>query len=168
MIDVFIGFGSNMGDPVARVREALGRLLSGPDLEKVGLSSLYRTQPVGVEDQAWFVNGVAWLRSALGARALMERLLRVEKDMGRVRTIPSGPRVIDLDLLMYGDMIVDEVDLRVPHPRLHTRRFVLAPLCEIAPHAIHPVFGRSIRSLLGDLEDPKEVETMGHWEGAGC
>jgi 2-amino-4-hydroxy-6-hydroxymethyldihydropteridine diphosphokinase len=168
MIDVFIGFGSNMGDPVARVREGLGRLLSGADLEKVRLSSLYRTQPVGVEDQAWFVNGVAWLRSALGARELMERLLQVEKDMGRVRAIPSGPRVIDLDLLMYGDTVVDDVDLRVPHSRLHTRRFVLVPLCEIAPHARHPVFDRSIRSLLDELQDRKEVEAMGPWEAEGC
>jgi 2-amino-4-hydroxy-6-hydroxymethyldihydropteridine diphosphokinase len=165
--DVYIGFGSNLGDRVAQVREALRRLLSQTRMEAVRVSSLYRTEPVGLEEQGWFVNGAAWLRSRLGPRELMGRLLELEARMGRVRETPGGPRVIDLDLLLYGDAVMDEPGLRIPHPRFHERRFVLVPLCEIAPEVRHPVLGMTIREILEGLEDSKAVECLGPWGEGG-
>jgi 2-amino-4-hydroxy-6-hydroxymethyldihydropteridine diphosphokinase len=123
---------------------------------------------MGVEDQPWFVNGVAWVRSALTPRDVMARLHRIENDMGRVRLVPGGPRVIDLDLLLYGMQIVSDETLRIPHPRLHQRRFVLEPLWEIAPHVIHPVSGKSVGALLGELDDVKVVRRLEEWEVLSC
>jgi len=93
----------------------------------------------------------------------MGELLAVEEEMGRMRTTPGGPRVIDLDILLFGDLVMDEAGLRIPHPRLHERRFVLVPLCEVAPHALHPVLKKETRELLAELKDTKCVEFLEPW-----
>jgi 2-amino-4-hydroxy-6-hydroxymethyldihydropteridine diphosphokinase len=153
---------------VGQLREALSRLLADPQFERVRISSLYRTEPVGMGAQPWFVNGVAWVRTRMDPRQTMDRLHRIEREMGRVRAVPGGPRVIDLDLLLYGEKIVEGPLLRVPHPRLHQRRFALLPLSEIAAHAIHPVLRKTVGDLLAELEDGKEALPLGEWEVHRC
>jgi 2-amino-4-hydroxy-6-hydroxymethyldihydropteridine diphosphokinase len=170
--DVFIGFGSNMGEPQHHVCEALSRLLSLPGVAPVRLSSLYRTEPVGFEAQDWFINGVVWIKTRLNPRYLMGALLEIEVQMGRVRKISDGPRVIDLDVLMFGNKVIELNNLRVPHPKLHERRFVLVPLSEVAPNIQHPVIHKTFRELLSALRDPKKVirvENSGEfqWVGSG-
>lgn len=166
--EVFVGFGSNLGGAVARVREAVARLAHLPRVRVIQVSSLYRTEPVGLEDQDWFVNGVAHIESGLGPRELMRGLLEVEQGMGRTRTIQGGPRVIDLDLLLFGDLVMEDADLRIPHPRLHERRFVLVPLCELAPHALHPVLKKEMADILMDLQDTKSVQFLEPWGDDPC
>lgn len=168
MEDVFIGFGSNLQDPKARLGEAVSRLLALDSVSLVELSSLYRSEPVGLEDQPWFFNGVAWVRSKLGARQLLGVLQEIENRMGRVRSVPMGPRIIDLDLLLVGERVIQEHGLQVPHPRMHLRRFVLEPVAQICPWVRHPVLGKTVKELLLELEDTKTVEMVGAWEVPGC
>lgn len=145
----YIALGSNLADPAAQVRagfEALARL---PATRVTARSSLYRTAPVGYLDQPDFINAVAGVRTRLAPRALLEALLAVERAAGRVRdpAQPNAPRVLDLDVILYGDRVLHEAGLSVPHPRLHERAFVLAPLAEIAPEVQVPGRGRA-RDLL--------------------
>jgi 2-amino-4-hydroxy-6-hydroxymethyldihydropteridine diphosphokinase len=156
----FIGVGANLGDPAAACREALCRVATAPGIRLLRRSSLYRTEPVGPQDQEWFVNGVIEVRTALGPRALLEALKGVEGAMGRREGPRWGPRVIDLDILLYGPQVVREPGLTIPHPELHRRAFVLIPLAEIASYVIHPAFGVSIQGLLGRLEDRARVEPL--------
>jgi 2-amino-4-hydroxy-6-hydroxymethyldihydropteridine diphosphokinase len=123
-------------------------------------SSLYRTEPVGNFEQGWFVNAVVEIRTVLRAGELLQALLAIEKAMGRERGAPWGPRIIDLDILLYGQEIIAAPDMVIPHPSFHRRRFVLTPFHEIAPYMIHPAFGVSIRGLLDRLEDDHKVELM--------
>jgi 2-amino-4-hydroxy-6-hydroxymethyldihydropteridine diphosphokinase len=134
----FIGVGANLGDAAAQVRdaiEALGRL---PGTRLVRASSLYRTAPVGYADQPDFINAAALLETALAPRALLEALQGIEAKAGRARTFKDAPRVLDLDLLLYGGELIDEPGLVVPHPRLHDRAFALAPVVEIDPDCVIP------------------------------
>ncbi len=152
MTQVFIGLGANIGDREASLAEALRRLQA--EVGAVALrSSIYRTDPVEVVDQAEFLNQVVAVETALPPAALLPRLFAIERSMGRVRSRDKGPRTIDLDLLLHGDAIVREPGLEVPHPRLHLRRFVLMPLAEIAPDLIHPVLGETMRALLERCPD---------------
>lgn len=128
----YIGIGSNLGDRAANCRRAAAGIQDSR-LLVTKISRLYLTEPVGVTGQPWFANQVAEVRTTLTPRELLERLLSVEHKMGRVRNERWGPRVIDLDLLLYGDQVICEPDLVVPHPRLMERAFVLIPLAEIAP-----------------------------------
>lgn len=163
-----LGVGSNMGNPAANCAAADRHLSEIGGVTVLRRSSLYRTQPVGVEDQDWFVNGVIEVRTALGPHPLMDALVGVEKKMGRIRNGKWGPRIIDIDILLYGQAVIDEEGLVIPHPRLHERRFVLVPLDEIAPHAIHPAFGISVRGLLDRLQDTSTVEWLsGGWNRPG-
>ena len=148
---VFIGAGANLGEPVRRIREALDELEKSPGVKLSGVSSLYRTQPMGPVEQPPFVNAVFLLEYGMSAQSLLALLLEIEQKMGRVREERWGPRVIDLDLLFYGEDIIEEPGLEVPHPRLHERRFVLAPLAEIAPDFVHPVIDKSVSELLSGL-----------------
>jgi 2-amino-4-hydroxy-6-hydroxymethyldihydropteridine diphosphokinase len=151
MATVYIGIGSNLGDRERLVGEALDRLRAEPDIEVVAVSAISETEPVGVVDQPRFLNAAARLETELAPRDLLDRLLAVEQGLGRVRAERYGPRTIDLDLLLYGDEVVDEPGLRVPHPRLGERRFVLEPLLELDPALIVPGLGE-VRALLAELE----------------
>jgi len=123
-------------------------------------SSYYRTEPVGLLNQDWFINAVIEMRTTLPAALLMEELQEIENLMGRSRTVKWGPRIIDLDLLLYDQAVIQSEGLTIPHPELHKRRFVLAPLCEIAPYVIHPLFGVSIAGLMKRLQDKSHVELL--------
>ncbi|MBU2055692.1 MAG: 2-amino-4-hydroxy-6-hydroxymethyldihydropteridine diphosphokinase [Proteobacteria bacterium] len=154
----FVGVGSNMENPAERCREAVERLSTHPGIRLLGRSSFYRTEPVGPQDQPWFINAVAEIRTVLSPRQLFAALKEIERGMGRKEEKKWGPRLIDLDLLLYGQEVVREEGLAVPHPELHRRRFVLEPLCELASYAIHPSFGVSVRGLLDRLTDAARVE----------
>jgi len=154
----FIGIGANLGDPAAQCRDAVLRLGSVPEIRLLRSSSLYRTEPVGPRDQAWFINAVAEIRTGLRPRQLFTVLKMIEREMGRTEGPRWGPRVIDLDLLLYGQEVVAEEGLVIPHPEMHRRRFVLEPLCELASYVIHPAFGVSARGLLDRLTGPGFVE----------
>ncbi len=158
MTTAFIGIGANLGDPVAQVRGALAGLAKrGP----TRASSLYRSEPLGDPAQPWYVNAVAAHQTRLGPEALLELLHRLEEEAGRPpeRTRWS-PRVLDLDLLLYGDRVLRAPGLVLPHPGLAQRRFVLAPLAELAPEARDPRSGRSALELLAALDDPLRVEKL--------
>ena len=134
------------------MRGALARLAEESGIELVAVSSIRETEPVGFVEQPRFLNAVAAIETALSPRALLDRLLEIERNLGRTRTGPRfGPRTIDLDLLVYGDEVVDEPGLSVPHPRLAERRFVLEPLAELAPELVVPARG-PLSSLLAGLE----------------
>lgn len=138
----YIGIGSNLGDPVASVRGAFGELAGLASTQLEARSSLYRTAPVGNREQPDFINAVARIRTTLTPRDLLDGLLAVEQLHGRARSTKDAPRTLDLDLLLYGDSVIDAPGLSVPHPRMHERAFVLAPLAEIAPHADIPGRGQ--------------------------
>jgi 2-amino-4-hydroxy-6-hydroxymethyldihydropteridine diphosphokinase len=142
LVTAFIGLGSNLDDPPARIRRALQALGALPGTRLVRWSSLYRNPPVGDPDQPDFVNAVAEIETGLAPRELLDSLLAIERAHGRVRDRPDGPRTLDLDLLLYGERTVHEPGLTIPHPRMLARAFVLLPLAEIAPEAVVPGRGR--------------------------
>jgi len=147
----YVGLGANLGDRERTLREAVSALSAEDGIEVVAVSALRETEPVGVGEQPLYLNGAAELETALAARELLGRLLAVEQRFGRVR-VPGehGPRTLDLDLLLYGDDVIEEDGLTVPHPRLHERRFVLEPLAELAPGLVVPGRG-DVESLLSGL-----------------
>jgi 2-amino-4-hydroxy-6-hydroxymethyldihydropteridine diphosphokinase len=150
--DVYVGLGSNLGSRHATIAAALARLDAVDGIEVVAVSTLRETDPVGYLDQPRFLNGAARLTTSLGPRPLLERLLRIETELGRTRGRGPrfGPRTIDLDLLLYGDELIDEPGLRIPHPRLHERRFALEPLAELDPALEIPGRG-PVEALLAGL-----------------
>lgn len=149
---VYIGLGSNLGDREATIRTALDRLGAHPDVEVIAVSSLMDTDPVGFEDQPRFLNGAAALRTGLTPRELLDLMLETERGLGRVREgARYGPRTIDLDLLLYGNAVVDEPGLEIPHPRLAERAFVLEPLVELDPRLEVPGRGQ-VQALLAALQ----------------
>lgn len=148
-IGAYLSLGSNignresyLGDAIARLR-ALGRVAA--------VSSLYETEPVEFTDQPWFLNCVVLLETNATPAELLANLLAIEQEMGRVRTQKKGPRTIDIDILLFGETVLDTPELTVPHPAMHQRRFVLEPLAEIAPEAWHPGLKKTIRTLLEEL-----------------
>ncbi len=159
---VFIGLGSNLGDRERYIERALAALKATPGVTLIAQASLYETEPVGLEDQPWFLNTAVEVRTTLPPQALLQRLKAIERALGRKARKRWGPREIDLDLLLYGDRVVCEPDLTVPHPELARRRFALAPLAELAPEVAHPVLRRTIAELLQQLEahDTKGVRVL--------
>jgi 2-amino-4-hydroxy-6-hydroxymethyldihydropteridine diphosphokinase len=145
----YVGLGANLGEREQTLRRAIDLLAAEPEIELVAVSSFRETEPVGYLDQPAFLNGACAVETELGPRELLERLLAVERELGRERGAGPrwGPRTIDLDLLLYGDATVDEPGLTVPHPRLTERSFVLEPLLEL-DSGLHLPDGRGLRSLL--------------------
>jgi 2-amino-4-hydroxy-6-hydroxymethyldihydropteridine diphosphokinase len=151
MTNAFVGIGSNLGDREATLRRAVELLAAEEGIDVVAVSELRETEPVGPVEQGPFVNGAVRLATELPPRELLERLLAVEQRLGRVRKERFGPRTIDLDLLVYGEQVIDEPGLTIPHPRLHERRFALDPLADLAPDLVIPGRG-PISALRAKLE----------------
>ena len=151
----YIGLGSNLGDKKANCRKAIALLAKSGRVTSV--SSLYRTEPMGYADQDDFVNAVVEIETGLSPEALLQQCRSIEDELGRVRTIRWGPRTIDVDILLYGAAMIETPELTIPHPLLHTRRFVLVPLCEIAPQTLHPKLRKTASDLLAELHDHQRV-----------
>lgn len=150
-VQCFVALGANLGDPVATVKAALDALAALPDARLQAVSSLYRTAPIGLKHQPDFINAVAALEldpAVLPAPTFLARLFAIETDFGRRRSVPNAPRTLDLDLLLYGDSVSDDPSCILPHPRMHERAFVLAPLAEIAPDLLIPGQGKVAELLL--------------------
>ena len=152
MASVAVGLGSNMGDRLASCRRAVRELAAHPRIRVTRRSSWYETRPVGYAGQSDFVNGVVLLETTLAPATLLETLKEIEKRMGRSTTWDQGPREIDLDLLLYDDLVLGLPGLDVPHPAMAERAFVLVPLSEIQPDRVHPARGRTVSDLLEDLK----------------
>jgi 2-amino-4-hydroxy-6-hydroxymethyldihydropteridine diphosphokinase len=154
----YLSFGSNLGDRAANLRAAVTQLDVAGRL--LAVSALYETQPVDVPDQPWFLNCVAAIATDKTPRELLQLALQVEAAMGRLRMSEKGPRKIDIDVVLFGNYVVDEPGLRIPHPATHRRRFVLEPLVEIAPEARHPELGKTARELLAALPPGQAVRRL--------
>lgn len=159
----YIGFGSNQGDRVDYCDRAVTLLSLLPASQVTGVSSLYETEPVadpGDPGPAWFLNGVVRLETDIAPHSLLEVCREVERSLGRDQEHRHGPRTLDLDILFYGSRVIQEPDLVVPHPRLHLRRFVLAPMAELDPDWRHPVLNRTVEDLLDGLTDPARIRKL--------
>jgi 2-amino-4-hydroxy-6-hydroxymethyldihydropteridine diphosphokinase len=154
----YLSLGSNLGDRAANLRAAVAQLEVAGRVQAV--SALYETQPVEVHDQPWFLNCVAAIETGKTPRELLQLGLQIEAAMGRIRMRDKGARKIDIDVVLFGDSVVDEHGLKIPHPSMHLRRFVLEPLAEIAPDARHPVLGKTARELLEALSGGQAVRRL--------
>ena len=158
---VYIGIGSNLGDRKANALEAVERVAKLPGTRLSRASSLYESEPLG-DAKTWFVNSVIEVETEFPPDELLKRLKAIEKAMGRkpVKGKRWGSRVIDLDILLCDHEVVETRSLKVPHPEMHKRRFVLLPLAELAPHVVHPHLGQSVSSLLASVKDEKRVTLL--------
>lgn len=159
-IIAYLGLGANLGDRSGNLQAALAELAACPQVDLVRTSSLYQTPPVGITDQPDFLNLVAEVRTSLPPQELLPLLLHIENGMGRVRNIRWGPRVIDIDLLLYGDQQIELPGLTVPHPRLRERAFVLVPLAELAPDLLLPGSGESVSHLAEVCADRVNIRRL--------
>jgi 2-amino-4-hydroxy-6-hydroxymethyldihydropteridine diphosphokinase len=155
---VYLSLGANVGDCARNIREAIARLEALGHV--VAASSFYETEPVEFTDQAWFLNCAAALETTKTPAQLMAALLTIEREMGRQRTQKKGPRTIDIDILFFGDTVMDSPELIIPHPAMQQRRFVLEPLAEIAAEARHPVLGKTVRELMTGLPAGQTVRKI--------
>src|SRR5688572_28931252 len=163
METVFIGFGSNVGDRVDFCDRAVTLLSLLPHSQLAGVSLLYETEPVNDHARpgsGWFLNGVVQLETDIKPKSLLDVLREIERSLGRDEENRSGPRTIDLDILFYGQRVIDEPNLVVPHPRMHHRRFVLMPLSELDPLFVHPILHRTVNQLLAVAEHQPEVRLL--------
>ena len=158
-VTAYVALGANLEDPVVQVRAGLAALATLPHTQFLVQSSLYRTAPVGYADQPDFINAVAAVDTALSPRELLDALLAIELNHGRVRQFANAPRTLDLDVLLYDDVKVNESGLTIPHPRMHERAFVLAPLVEISPEVHIP--GRGAAKPLMDSTKNQKIERLG-------
>jgi 2-amino-4-hydroxy-6-hydroxymethyldihydropteridine diphosphokinase len=155
---VYLSLGSNIGDRAANLNRAIDSLRTLGDV--MAVSSFYETEPIEFTRQAWFLNCAAVLETEKLPKQLLSAILRIEREMGRKRTIAKGPRLIDIDVLLFGSSVIDTAQLTVPHPAMHERRFVLDPLAEIAPDARHPVFKKTVRELRDALPPGQTVKKV--------
>ena len=157
----YIGIGSNLGDRIKHCHETIGAILDIAGVTAIRASSLYESAPVPPASGGWFVNGVVSVQTQIKPGALLLELLRIERSMGRAAERARGEdRSIDLDLLLLGSHVVERPEFVLPHPRLHLRRFVLVPFCELAPGLRHPVLRLTMRELLDRLDDPSQVRLL--------
>jgi 2-amino-4-hydroxy-6-hydroxymethyldihydropteridine diphosphokinase len=151
---VYFSLGSNIGDREANLRAALERL-AAPRVRVLRVSPIYETEPVDYTDQRWFLNLVVEAETTLFPMQLLARIGKIERELGRVRTVPKGPRTIDIDILLYGKAVVQCAALQIPHPRMAERRFVLAPLADLAPDLRHPLTHLTVRQMLDQAPGEK-------------
>lgn len=150
MHKVFLALGSNLGDKSKNINEALERLRD-EGIKILKVSSIIETEPYGYKDQDNFLNAVCLVETDLSPHELLDILLKIEKEMGRVRTIRWGPRIIDLDIIFYDDLIISDDRLIIPHPDAHNRIFVMGPLSEIAPDFVHPILNKTVKEIYLEL-----------------
>ncbi|MFO7716228.1 2-amino-4-hydroxy-6-hydroxymethyldihydropteridine diphosphokinase [Desulfosarcina sp.] len=151
---VFISVGSNLGDKLGNCLKGIAALAGSSETLLAGTSRFYRTSPVDYADQDWFVNAVIKITTTLDPMVLLDRLAGIQRHMGRkADAVRFGPRLLDLDILLYGDQVIRTSRLQIPHPRMHKRAFVLQPICDINPAIVHPVMGRTVADLLNRLGD---------------
>lgn len=160
---IFVALGANLPSAYGAPHETLAAAMKALDrdgLRVVACSSVWLTAPVPVSDQPWYHNAVVAVETAFSPYALLEKLQGIENEFGRVRTVRNAPRVIDLDLVAYGDQILDRPELIVPHPRMHQRAFVLLPLREIAPGWMHPISGATLNDMIGIIPADQQARLM--------
>jgi 2-amino-4-hydroxy-6-hydroxymethyldihydropteridine diphosphokinase len=148
----YIGIGSNLGDAYNNCLIAVEKIGRVSGCSLLGISPWYKTEPVGVKNQDWYVNGVVSISTNMAARNLIKILLAIEEDMGRIRKERWASRIIDLDILIFGPDIIREENLTIPHPFMHQRRFVMAPMVDLAPNLVHPVLGKTMLELLKTIK----------------
>jgi len=153
----YISVGSNLGDTMAHCRFGISRVAAHPDIALTATSPFYRTAPVDYADQDWFVNAAFRIVTSLSPHQLLAATGAVQAAAGQgEKAIRFGPRILDLDLIFYDDLVLKSVDLELPHPRMHKRRFVLQPICDIDPHLVHPLLGSHVAALLEGLGDDRQ------------
>ncbi|MFC2079336.1 2-amino-4-hydroxy-6-hydroxymethyldihydropteridine diphosphokinase [Candidatus Bipolaricaulota bacterium] len=153
---VFLSFGANLGNPREQIEQGI-MTLNDQCVRVIARSSWYETEPVGMDDQPWFLNLVAHATTSLDPYDLLAECQQAERQAGRMESVRFGPRHLDIDILLYGDRIIDSQELTIPHPRMGERRFVLVPLLEIAPDLEDPVFHQSYAETLSRLDEGKKV-----------
>lgn len=158
---IYLSLGSNSGDRLENLARARDRLAAA-DIRILRASCVYETAPRDVPGQPWFLNQVIEAESALLPRQLLARLQRIERAMGRKRTVAKGPRIIDIDIVLFGESVISAPDLEIPHPRMMERRFVLEPLAELAPDLRHPILNRSVREMLAKVTDQQAHRFSGN------
>lgn len=158
MPTVFLSLGSNIDDRVKNLRSALDLLEDAVQIERV--SSVWETEPWGLNDQPWFLNIVCRGETDFSPHELLGLIKKIERKLGRRRTVRYGPRTIDIDILLYNERIVRDPDLEIPHPRLAERAFVLYPLSEVAPEATHPVTGKSVDAMMAELDNAEVARKL--------
>jgi 2-amino-4-hydroxy-6-hydroxymethyldihydropteridine diphosphokinase len=156
---VFLALGSNLGEREENLESAISALQAQGEL--LAKSRIYETEPVGYEDQPAFLNQVCKVAMKYSPTELLEVTQRIERELGRKPTFPSGPRIIDIDVLFYGERIIHTTNVDIPHPKIPERRFVLVPMCDIAPNLIHPELGKSMRELVDESTDTHWVRPIG-------
>ncbi len=166
MTTAYIAIGSNLGDKYENCLKGVGKIDALEQTRVVAVSKFYRTEPVDFLDQAWFVNGALKIETVLAPLLLIQRLKETERLLGQMeKEVRFGPRIIDLDIILYGNTVMDTEVLTIPHPRMHKRCFVLKPLCDIAAETVHPVLGETMDRLLKCIENDHGQEVMAYNKG---
>ena len=157
---VFVGVGSNLGVPAENCEKAIRLLQATPKIEIINRSSLYESEPVGKTNQNWFVNATVAIKTSLNPKSLLGEFFKIENDFGRERRVKWGPRIIDLDMLVYESYVINTTSLILPHPQMTKRRFVLLPLSEFAGDYLHPIEKKTINDLLKELPENPQVKKI--------